>query len=430
MQPSFTAPDPAPRPARAARSRTRDRSLAEHRQSHLDAAEASLPLSPTPPEPRKDGRRQTRRQDLTLSAADRKVLLALGRFRILSFDQLRRLVFPHLSPQRVGQRLRALAAAGWLHIWEDVSRIGGRPRYAVPTRRALALTMDALHAASIGQASERPASLMLRGRPRRPLVLAPRTTPAFLAHQRECNDLLIAYARISGARLLWSTSFDRPFPLHARGLALPQPDYAVILERAGAPALIFGEHDRGHESLAHFRRTKAERYAALAARPELTMELFGFARFMVWITVVDARAGARCGACRRSCELRVTRRHQMSSRSRSPDGRSRRPTHRSGSATEQRREAGLWRRRGCIRSSAPCRRIPVAKQRDRNATRPTHAVRQRFSGVRAERFHRDSLTTSRPVPSHHGSLPPPARTLSCGRFSSFGTPRSCARLHA
>jgi hypothetical protein len=219
------------------------------------------------------------------------VLLALGRYRILSFDQLRRGVFPDLSAQRVGQRLHALAALGWLHIWEDVSRIGGRPRYALPTRRALTLAMDALHAASIGQASERLASLTLRGRPRRPLVLAPRVTPAFLAHQRECNDLLLAYARIPGARLLWSTSFDRPFPLHAAGIPLPQPDSVLVLERGGTPSLIFGEHDRGHESLAHFRRTKAERYAALAARPDLTMELFGFARFMVWVTVLDARAG-------------------------------------------------------------------------------------------------------------------------------------------
>jgi hypothetical protein len=218
--------------------------------------------------------------------------MALGRCRILSFAQLHRGVFPHLSAQRVGQRLHALAANGWLHIWEDVSRIGGRPRYALPTQRSLIFAWDALRAASIGQASERLSSLMLRGRPRRPFVLRSRETPAFLAHQRECNDLLLAYTHIQGARPVWSTSFDRPFPLHAAGIALPQPDVALILERGGRPALIFGEHDRGHESPAHFRRTKAERYAALAARPDLTMELFGFAGFTVWVTVLDARAGA------------------------------------------------------------------------------------------------------------------------------------------
>jgi hypothetical protein len=133
---------------------------------------------------------------------------------------------------------------------------------------------------------------VLRHGGRRPLVLAPRVTPAFLAHQRECNDLLIAYSRIPDVRLLWATSLERPLPPHVRGIALPQPDYLLVLERDGVTGLVLGEHDRGQESLAHFRRTKAERYAALAARPELVAELFGFDRFMVWVTVLDARAGA------------------------------------------------------------------------------------------------------------------------------------------
>lgn len=201
------------------------------------------------------------------------------------------MIFPQLSPQRVGQRMQALAADGWLHVWEDASRIGGRPRYALPTARALALAHETLLASSVGTPTERIAALLFRARPRRALVLAPRVTPAFLAHQRECNDLLIAYAGIPGARLLWSTSLDRPLPLSASGLALPQPDYLLVLSIGGIPTLIFGEHDRGHESLAHFRRTKAERYAALAARPEVTQKLFGFSQFMVWVTVLDARAG-------------------------------------------------------------------------------------------------------------------------------------------
>jgi hypothetical protein len=211
---------------------------------------------------------------------------------MLSFDQLRRLVFARLSPQRVGQRLRALAAGGWLIVWEDVSRIGGRPRYALPTRRALTLATAALLHESIWTVTERVAALLLRGQPRRPLVLPPRATPAFLAHQRECNELLLAATHIPGVRVLWATTLDRPFPLHASGVPLPQPDFVLILERDGRPALVFGEHDRGQESLAHFRRTKAERYAALVARPDLTTELFGFARFVVWVTVLDVRAGA------------------------------------------------------------------------------------------------------------------------------------------
>jgi len=211
---------------------------------------------------------------------------------VLSFGQLRRMVFPDLSAQRVGQRLARLAADGWLRIWEDVAVVGGRPRYAVPTRRALAIATAILRAESHGRPTERVLSAMLRAEVRRPLALLPRITPAFLAHQRECNELLVAYGHAPGIRVLLATSFDRPFALDRSAITLPQPDYVLVLEQAGRPALVFGEHDRGHESLAHFRRTKAERYAALAARPELVRALFGFESFAVWVTVLDTRTGA------------------------------------------------------------------------------------------------------------------------------------------
>jgi alkylated DNA nucleotide flippase Atl1 len=250
------------------------------------------PLSPTPKQWRKPNGRQSRRQDSTRSARARAVVLALTRYRILSFGQLRRLVFPDRTPQRVGQILRQLAADGWLRVWEDVSRVGGRPRYALPTRQALASILPRLEDDATNSVTERLATLMLPQHPRRPLTLAPRAVPSFLAHQREVNDLLIAYEAMPDTRVRWATSWDRPFPLRAGDLALPQPDYVLVLERNGVPALVFGEHDRGHESLAHFRRAKAERYAALAAQPELVRALFGFPSFMVWVTVLDARSGA------------------------------------------------------------------------------------------------------------------------------------------
>ncbi|HEX8254181.1 MAG TPA: replication-relaxation family protein [Thermoanaerobaculia bacterium] len=278
--------------------------------SHLEATNGALRLSPTPPPPRKPLRRQTRRQVSTLSTADRAVLLALARCRLLSFVQVRRAVFPRLSSQRVGQRLHALADAGWITTWEDVSRIGGRPKYALPTRRALTVAHTLLAAGALPTAAAQTASLLLRSAPRRPLVLAQRSTPGFLAHQRECNDLLLAFATIPGVRLLWATSSDRPLPLRAGGIALPQPDAVLVIERAGVASLVFGEHDRGHESLAHFRRTKAERYAALAARPASVRELFGFDHFMVWVTVLDARAGA---PLRRLASLVEVARHAAAS---------------------------------------------------------------------------------------------------------------------
>lgn len=141
--------------------------------------------------------------------------------------------------------MQALAAAGWLHVWEDASRIGGRPRYALPTARALALAHEALLASSAGTPTERIAALLYRARPRRPLVLAPRVTPAFLAHQRECNDLLIAYAGIPGAKLLWSTSLDRPLPLAASSISLPQSDYLLVLNSAASPRSSSGSTTAG-----------------------------------------------------------------------------------------------------------------------------------------------------------------------------------------
>jgi len=275
-----------------ARALQRDRARGDLAASHPEANERARTLSSTSSPPRKVERRQQRQHNSTVSQHDRAALLALVRFRILSFGQLRRAAFPTLTPQRVGQRLAALAASGWVRIWEDVSVRGGHPRYALPTRRSLALAIDCLRAESRGHPHEQLAALMLRHAARRPLVLAPRRTPAFLAHQRECNDLLLAYGGCLGSRIRWASSLDRPLPASARGIVLPQPDYVLLLDQSGEPALIFGEHDRGQESLAHFRRAKAERYAALAARPELVVELFGISRFMVWVTVLDVRAGA------------------------------------------------------------------------------------------------------------------------------------------
>jgi hypothetical protein len=154
------------------------------------------------------------------------------------------------------------------------------------------VALDELRAVSADQPTAHLASVMLPRSARRPLIFTARTTPAFLAHQRECNDLLIAYAGMTGVRVRWATSWDRPFPVRAAGIALPQPDYVLVLEHGGRSSFVFGEHDRGHESLAHFRAAKAERYAALAARPELVRELFGFVSFRVWVTVLDARSGA------------------------------------------------------------------------------------------------------------------------------------------
>jgi len=116
-----------------------------------------------------------------------------------------------------------------------------------------------------------------------------------LAHQREVNELLVAYARTSALRVLWASSWERPFGRGPDAALLPQPDYVLVIERAGSPVLVFGEHDRGHESLAHFRATKAERYAPFAFVPDTAAAAFGITAVEVWVTVTDpvARAPGR-----------------------------------------------------------------------------------------------------------------------------------------
>ncbi|MBV8517683.1 MAG: replication-relaxation family protein [Acidobacteria bacterium] len=355
------------------------------------------------------------------------MLLALARCRILSFDQIRRLVFQQLSPQRVGQRVRALAEQGWLRTWEDVSRVGGRPRYAVPSRRALAVARQMLAADAAASTATHIASVVLRHADRRPLVLAPRVTPGFLSHQREVNDLLIAYGSIQDVRLHWATSFDRPLPLHARGLALPQPDYVLVLD----DALIFGEHDRGHESLAHFRRAKAERYAALAAQPDLVREFFGFDRFVVWVTVLDARAGA---PLRRLSSLVEVARDAAASDVMA--------FTLAGWAVST-PAAPIWFCDGAMpeehyigeAKASPALRSMPAHPPARGVwhqlhIRHAHAVRDLIADVRGGRGARGSLTTSRPAPSHPGPLPPFARTLSRGRSGPRHDVASLARFHA
>src|SRR6187397_1980392 len=77
MPPSSDLPDSLPIEPGNDRTRTRDRGTAEPPQSHPDAANALLRLSPTSPQRRNSFRRQIRRQDSTLSPRDRDVLLAL-----------------------------------------------------------------------------------------------------------------------------------------------------------------------------------------------------------------------------------------------------------------------------------------------------------------------------------------------------------------
>jgi hypothetical protein len=251
-----------------------------------------MPSSPPTPAARTggtqhDGRTWPTRTLASLSARDRAIVLAVARLRILAYDQVRTLLFPDRHPSVLTRRVHALVAEGWLTRWRARGTDGGAPSYILPTARALALALDALRHDAADTAYASLVDRMLPERPRKPLVLRGRTEPPFLAHQREVNQLVVASLRCAALDVRWASSFERPFGRGADATLLPQPDYVLVLHRAGIPVVVLGEHDRGQESLAHFRRAKAERYAPYALLPELAAATFGAATVEVWLTVTD-----------------------------------------------------------------------------------------------------------------------------------------------
>ncbi len=214
-------------------------------------------------------------------------MLAVARLRILAYEQVRTLLFPDRHPSVLTRRVHALVAEGWLTRWRPRGTDGGAPSYILPTARALALALHALRHDAVDTAYAPLVDRMLPERPRKPLVLRGRTEPAFLAHQREVNKLVVAILRSAAFDVRWASSFERPFGRGGDATLLPQPDYVLVLRRTGTAVVVFGEHDRGQESLAHFHRTKAERYAPYALLPELAAATFGVATVEVWLTVTD-----------------------------------------------------------------------------------------------------------------------------------------------
>jgi hypothetical protein len=209
---------------------------------------------------------------------------AVARLRVLAYGQAGRLFFPGRHASIVTRRARALVRAGWLRRVRPRVERGGAPSYLLPSARGLAASLDLFLAETDATALSFLVRRMVPPRPRKPLAL---TETSSLAHQREVNELLASYACAPELHVLWASSWERPFGRGVDAALLPQPDYVLVIERAGAPVLIFGEHDRGHESLAHFRATKAERYAPFALLPDAAAASFGIPTVEVWITVTD-----------------------------------------------------------------------------------------------------------------------------------------------
>ncbi|HEX3069268.1 MAG TPA: replication-relaxation family protein [Thermoanaerobaculia bacterium] len=223
---------------------------------------------------------------------DRQAILHLVRMRVLSFDQLARLTYFNANKTVARRRLRRLRDRGWIDIWERPVAQGGAPRYAIPTKRALVWGQAVTSSATEGTVLDQLAKLMTPATPRQPWRLEAGVIPMFLAHTEEANDVLIAWLRRSGERLLWASSWDCPFPEHIEWRTMPQPDYVLVLERDGAGHLVFGEHDRGTEAREVVAR-KFRVYRTWIETPDVAERTFGFRSFHVFVTVSGERAQRR-----------------------------------------------------------------------------------------------------------------------------------------
>jgi len=225
-------------------------------------------------------------------ARDAHAVLHIVRMRALSFDQLSRLTYFAAGISVARRRLRRLRDRGWIDIWEKPVAQGGSPRYAYPSRRALTWANEINEQVADGTILEKIVRLMTPATPRQPWKLESGVIPMFLAHTEEANDVLIAWFRRSGERVLWASSWDCPFPEHVEWRTMPQPDYVLVLERDGKPQLVFGEHDRGTESREVVAR-KFRVYRTWIETPEVMERVFGFRTFHVFTTVSGERAPRR-----------------------------------------------------------------------------------------------------------------------------------------
>jgi hypothetical protein len=234
---------------------------------------------------------------------DARAVLLLVQMRFLSLKQLSALAYPNTHPTVARARMRVLARQGWVKLWTDWTVPGGHPKYAFPTKRALAFAYPQLLAITRGTPAATIVRHMIPQTPRKALVIEGRIPPMHFHHQVEVNEVAAALAHTYGEKLLWVSAWDCPFPDDStqKYPTLPQPDLVAIIERNGTPELLFVEHDRVVGSLKRFVERKCLLYAMGA---EQATKFFGFPRFMVLVTV---RAGTARDPLRRLRHLlRVT----------------------------------------------------------------------------------------------------------------------------
>ncbi|MBV9068995.1 MAG: replication-relaxation family protein [Acidobacteria bacterium] len=225
-------------------------------------------------------------------ARDAVAVMHLIRMRVLSYDQLSRLTYHSGNKTVARRRLRRLQERGWIHTWDKPTARGGAPRYAYPSRKALAWGHAVMLASTEGTSLGPLVRLMVPATPRQPWKFEPGVMPLFLAHTEETNEAIIAWLRRSGERVLWASSWDCPFPDHVEWRTMPQPDYVLVLDREGSAQLVFGEHDRGTEGREVVAR-KLRAYRTWMETPDILARTIGFRTFHVFVTVSGERAPRR-----------------------------------------------------------------------------------------------------------------------------------------
>ena len=223
----------------------------------------------------------------TIPERDRSVLAALVLLRLLSYDQLHRLLFAERDRSALRHRLAALAKGGWIARWDRARTTTRAERYALPTAQTLDAAIAAIRLRADGTTFGALVAQMLP-KVRRPLVLAAVRDPKWLQHQREVNDLVISI--VATRSIAWASTWDAPFASKAGIVDLPQPDYVLVERHGGTSELVFGEHDRGNEPVDRFIARKIGPYVNLLRFPEVLREHCGTGTFRVDVSVLDARA--------------------------------------------------------------------------------------------------------------------------------------------
>lgn len=246
--------------------------------------------------------RHTLEQSQPALEKDRVVLRAIVDLKYLSAPQLQRYLGCR-GVTSVRRSLHRLESNGWITLWEHWTPVGGRTKYALPQRKALAWALHVAREEALGTPAEIIARTLLMT-PRRPVRFPKASTPPFFLHQVRANDVVLGLRSATDVRVLWATAWDHPLPEKVGTFAPPQPDAILLLDCDGAPILLFVEMDRATQKLADFRSGKA-RYAGLALHPQVLLDTFGTTAFR---TIVVVQGKTEAATVRRIQELSRTAR--------------------------------------------------------------------------------------------------------------------------